>query len=208
MVESSMYSWVHPILRSHILLASVSLAAITVNPSCGEQKTTSVNEALTEALAIAQNVVDNGSQTDPRALNLFRALFGFDSQYYGVARGQLALPDIKFGASCLANDFLIDNIGLVTRFVQIPPAVTIYCGDTFIQQQPAGPNMNQWWDTRDANNSILVASVTGSFQSCASNGFLGYALLPGVIVLCDKAFGRGASGADTIGPLRTQYLPG
>ena len=56
--------------------------------------------------------------------------------------------------------------------------------------------MNQW---RDTNNPIAFASVTNIFQPCATNGFLGYALLPGVLVLCDRVFGRGPNGADTIG---------
>ena len=108
----------------------------------------------------------------------------------------------------MASIHSIDNIGLVARFAKTPPAVTIYCGDTFIQQQPAGPNVNQWWDTRDPNNPIAVAFVTETFQPCATNGFLGYALLPGVLVLCDRGFSRGPNGADTIGSLRAQYLPG
>ena len=104
----------------------------------------------------------------------------------------------------MANIYSIDNIGLVARFAQTPPAVTIYCGDTLIQQQPAGPNVNQWWDT---NNPIAVASVTNTFQRCATNGFLGYALLPGVLVLCDRGFGRGPNGADTIGSVRAPGWP-
>ena len=103
----------------------------------------------------------------------------------------------------MANIHSIDNIGLVARFAQTPPAVAIYCVVTFIQQQPAGPNVNQCWDTRDPNNLIAVASVTNTFQPCATNGFLGYALLPGVLVLRDRGFGRGLNGADTIGSLRT-----
>ena len=124
---------------------------------------------------------------------------------------QPILPGTVSGPSCpfrglawlISNS--IDNIGLVARFAQTLPAVTIYCGDTLIQQQPAGPNGNQCWDT---NNPIAVAFVTNTFQPCATSGFLGYALLPGVFVLCDRGFGRGPNGADTNGSLRAQCLPG
>ena len=70
--------WVYSLLSSLSLLASVSLVAITVDLSCSGTKATNANDALTEAIAMAQNVVDNGSQTDPRTLGLFQALFGFD----------------------------------------------------------------------------------------------------------------------------------
>ena len=53
--------WVHFLLSSLSLLASVSLAAITVDLGCSGTKATNANDALTEAIAMAQNVVDNGS---------------------------------------------------------------------------------------------------------------------------------------------------
>lgn len=61
-----------PTLLSLSLLASVSLAAITVDASCSGTKATNVNDILTEAIAMAQNVVDNGSQTHPALLGFSR----------------------------------------------------------------------------------------------------------------------------------------
>ena len=90
-------------------------------------------------------------------------------------------------------------------YPQIQPAITIFCGDSFLVQQPDG----QWWDTSSPFSPKIVTSAgvlsALAVFNCASSGNLAYALLPNVIVLCDKAFGR-LGGGDTIGSLRQTTL--
>lgn len=104
----------------------------------------------------------------------------------------------------LCPNFL-GTFAAVAIYPQTKPAITIFCGDSFLVQQPDG----QWWDTSTPFHPKIVTSagVLNAFAvfNCASSGNLAYAILPNMIVLCDKAFGR-LGGGDTIGSLRQTTL--
>ncbi|MCJ1277099.1 hypothetical protein MMC21_004908 [Puttea exsequens] len=172
---------VYHLLFTISLCTSLSYAAIAVDPSCA-QKAASVNDALREAFEMAQNVVVNGAAQDARTVGLFFALMGTDRQYDARA---------------------VNAIAGVANYAVQPPTLTIYCDDTFIVQHPVSLTQNDWWDVRNPNAPVLVSSaVANTFSNCAVSGFLGYAILPGVIILCPKAFGRGPGGVDIIGGFR------
>ncbi len=185
-----------------------SSALITINPeTCGlGQRYTTVNDSLYEAFDMAENAANTATATDSRTQGLLSVLLGRDTSSIGAMTSKSS----KTLANHIRTELILcpilpDIFATVANYPQTQPTITIFCGDSFIVQQPDG----QWWDLSSPFSPSIVTSAEAlsNFQvfNCSSSGYLAYALLPDKIMLCDAAFGR-LAGGNTIGNLRQATL--